>query len=127
MTDELQSLRNLILVGAVLFGLGAAGMVVRRSMLRILLSWGLMLQGGVLLLVGFGQFYGTWDGQSLALFALGAGALSGMLGLGVMTVFLRRGRSLDMADWHRLQDTELADEEARMSVVPTHTSGERHG
>ena len=58
-------LRNYLLVGAVLFGLGMLGFLSRRNLIVMFLSVEMMLQGIALSLVGFGRYHGNVDRPGL--------------------------------------------------------------
>lgn len=68
-------------LGALLFGLGAAGFVVRRHSASTILSAGIMFQGVVLTLVAFAAFHQTWSGQVLALAAMVVTTVQGLVAL----------------------------------------------
>ena len=56
MTGELH---NYLIVGAILFVLGAIGFLTRRNLITMFLSAEMMLQGVALNLVAFGRFHGN--------------------------------------------------------------------
>jgi NADH-quinone oxidoreductase subunit K len=62
-------------VSAIVFTLGAVGVMVRRNPLVVLLCLELMLNGGNLALVAFSRMLGNGDGQILALVVMTVAAL----------------------------------------------------
>ena len=58
-------LHNYLVVGAILFVLGAIGFLTRRNLITMFLSVEMMLQGVALNLVAFGRYHGNLQGQSI--------------------------------------------------------------
>ena len=61
-------LHNYLVVGAVLFALGAIGFLTRRNLIMMALSAEMMLHGVSLNLVAFSQLHGNNEGQAFAMF-----------------------------------------------------------
>ena len=68
--NEAALLHNSLILGAVLFGIGMVGMIVRRNMIVMFLCAEMMLQGVSLSLVAFGRYHNDWGGQMLVLFII---------------------------------------------------------
>src|SRR2546428_11598050 len=73
-----------------LFGIGAIGVMLRRSPLIVLLSLEIMLNGGNLALVGFSRYWGASDGQVFAIAVMAVAASEGCVGLGLIVAMARR-------------------------------------
>ena len=69
-------------LSAIVFSLGAVGVMVRRNPLVVLLCLELMLNGGNLALIAFSRMWGNGDGQILALVVMTVAACEVCIGLG---------------------------------------------
>jgi NADH-quinone oxidoreductase subunit K len=78
-------------VSALIFTIGAAGVLTRRSPLVILLCLELMLNAANLALVAFSRANGNQDGQVFAIIVMVVAACEVTVGLGVI-VAMHRGR-----------------------------------
>jgi NADH-quinone oxidoreductase subunit K len=104
MLNETALLNNYLIVGAMLFGLGAIGFVSRRNVIVMFLSLEIMLQGVSLSLAAWGRFNNDFGGQTLVLFIIAVASCEAALALAlVLTLFYRRGR-LDISDWSLLRE-----------------------
>ena len=111
-------LNNALVVGAVLFSLGTIGFVVRRNLIVMILSAGIMLQGAVLTLCAFGTFHGNGAGRVVSLFVLAATALHGAVALPMIFLFAGRSSSLDLSMERQPCDPQrLFEQEQRESPV----------
>ena len=79
-----------IALAAVLFGIGALGVLIRRNTLVVLLSLELMLNAGNLALLGFSRMWGNGDGQIFALVVMVVAACEVVVGLGIIVGIYRR-------------------------------------
>ena len=80
-----------IALSAVIFCIGIAGLLTRRSPLVILLCLELLLNAGNLSLVAFARMWGNGEGQIFALIVMVVAACEVVIGLG-MIVALHRNR-----------------------------------
>ncbi len=69
-------------VSAIVFALGAVGVITRRNPLVVLLCLELMLNGGNLALIAFSRMWGNGDGQILAIVVMTVAACEVCIGLG---------------------------------------------
>jgi NADH-quinone oxidoreductase subunit K len=83
-------------VAAFLFTTGAAGVLIRRSPLIILLSLEIMLNGANLALIAFSRYHGQGDGQIFALTVMAIAASEVVVGLGLIVAMARRRLDLDV-------------------------------
>ena len=83
-------------VAGVLFATGAAGVMLRRSPLIVLLSLELMLNAGNLAFIGFSRLHGEMDGQVFALAVMAVAAAEVCVGLGLIVAMSRRRLDLDV-------------------------------
>ncbi len=82
-------------VSGILFAIGLAGVLLRRSPLTILLSLEIMLNSVNLTLVAFSRQIGGSDGQVFALVVIGIAAAEVVIGLGLVIAMTRRQMVLD--------------------------------
>jgi NADH-quinone oxidoreductase subunit K len=92
-----------IVLSALLFGIGAAGVLIRRSPLVILLCLELMLNAGNLALLAFGRMHGDQDIQVLALVVMVVAACEVVVGLGLIVAMYRRRVPLNVDDLRSLR------------------------
>jgi NADH-quinone oxidoreductase subunit K len=83
-------------VAASLFGIGALGVMIRRSPLIVLLSLEIMLNGANLALIAFSRLHGNGDGQIFALAVMAVAASEVVVGLGLIVAMARRRLDLDV-------------------------------
>jgi NADH-quinone oxidoreductase subunit K len=85
-----------LIVAAILFGVGALGVMMRRSPLIVLLSLEIMLNAGNLTLVAFARQHGDLSGQIFALAVMAVAAAEVAIGLGLIVAMARRHVPLDV-------------------------------
>jgi NADH-quinone oxidoreductase subunit K len=92
-----------LVLSALLFGVGAAGVLIRRSPLVILLCLELMLNAGNLALLAFARANGDQDGQIFALVVMVVAACEVVVGLGLIVAMYRRRLPLNVDDLRGLR------------------------
>jgi NADH-quinone oxidoreductase subunit K len=85
-----------LIVAAMLFAIGALGVLLRRSPLIVLLSLEIMLNAGNLAFIAFARQTGELDGQIFALAVMAVAAGEVAVGLGLIVAMARRGVPLDV-------------------------------
>ena len=83
-------------ISGVLFGIGALGVMLRRSPLIVLLSLEIMLNSANLALISFARLHGNHDGQIFALAVMAVAASEVVVGLGLIVAIARRRLDLDV-------------------------------
>ena len=83
-------------ISAMLFSIGVAGVLLRRSPLIVLLSLEIMLNGANLALIAFARQQGDADGQIFALAVMAVAASEVVVGLGLIVAMARRRLDLDV-------------------------------
>jgi NADH-quinone oxidoreductase subunit K len=83
-------------VSAMLFAIGALGVLLRRSPLIVLLSLEIMLNGGNLALIAFARHSGEASGQVFAIAVMAVAASEVVVGLGLIVAMSRRRLPLDV-------------------------------
>ena len=92
-----------LVVSALIFCIGAGGVLVRRNPLVILLCIELMLNAGNLALVAFSRAHGNMDGQMFALIVMVVAACEVAVGLGLIVAIFRRRLPIDVDELRELQ------------------------
>jgi len=92
-----------LLVSALVFCIGAGGILVRRSPLVILLCLELMLNAANLALVAFARAHGNQDGQVFAVIVMVVAACEVAVGLGLIVAIYRRKLPVDVDELRELQ------------------------
>jgi NADH:ubiquinone oxidoreductase subunit K len=85
-----------LVLSAFIFCIGAAGVIVRRDPLVVLLCLELMLNGGNLALVAFARMHGGEAGQAFALIVMVIAACEVVIGLGLIVAMYRRKLKIDV-------------------------------
>ncbi len=85
-----------LVLSALLFSVGAGGVLVRRSPLVILLCLELMLNSSNLALITFSRNLGNADGQIFALVVMVVATAEVVVGLGLIVAMYRRRLPLDV-------------------------------
>lgn len=111
-------LHNYLVVGAVLFTLGAIGFLTRRNLLLMVLSAEMMLQGVSLTLVAFGRYHGHFAGQSFTVFVLTVAACEAAIALALIMMLYGSRRTLDVSVWRDLREPSV--EPAPMTDPSSH-------
>jgi NADH:ubiquinone oxidoreductase subunit K len=91
-----------LVVSALIFCIGASGVLVRRNPLVILLCIELMLNAANLALVGFSRVHGNMDGQMFALIVMVVAACEVAVGLGLIVALFRRRLPIDVDELREL-------------------------
>ena len=90
-------------VSALIFTIGAAGVLTRRSPLVVLLCLELMLNAGNLSLIAFSRMWGNGDGQVFAIVVMVVAACEVVIGLGLIVAMYRRRVPLDVDETRGLR------------------------
>ena len=88
-------LSHYLLVSALLFAIGTAGVFLRKNLITILLSVEIMLNAVNLSFVAFGRFNGTVDGQIITFFVMTVAAAEAAVGLALVIALFRTRESLN--------------------------------
>ena len=84
-----------LIVSAILFALGTAGVFLRRNLITILLSIEIMLNAVNLTFVAFGRFAGDVNGQVITFFVITVAAAEAAVGLALVIALFRHRESLN--------------------------------
>ena len=91
---------NYVILSAILFTIGALGVLIRRNAIVVFMCVELMLNAANLAFVSFAHVNGNLDGQVIAFFVMVVAAAEVVVGLAIiMTIFRsRRSSSVDDAN-----------------------------
>jgi len=93
----------LIALSAVLFGIGAVGVLVRRNIIIIFMSIELMLNAANLAFVSFARQQHSLDGQVIVFFVMTVAAAEAAVGLALIIAVFRNRRSVLANDYNLLR------------------------
>jgi NADH:ubiquinone oxidoreductase subunit K len=92
-----------LVLSALLFAVGIAGVLLRRSPLVILLCLELMLNAGNLALLAFSRASGNQEGQVFAVMVMVVAACEVVVGLGLIVAIYRRRLPLNVDNLRSLR------------------------
>jgi NADH-quinone oxidoreductase subunit K len=87
-----------LVLAAILFTIGAVGVLVRRNAIVVFMSIELMLNAVNLTLVTFSRINGSLDGQVMAFFVMTVAAAEVVVGLAIIMSIFRTRRSASVDD-----------------------------
>ena len=93
-----------LVLSALIFCVGLAGVLTRRNPLVVLLSLELLLNAGNLALVAFSRMWGNADGQIFALIVMVVAACEVVVGLGLIVLMYRNRIAIDVDEMSELRD-----------------------
>ena len=91
-------INNYLYLSAILFTIGAVGVVVRRNAIVVFMCVELMLNAANLSLVTFSRINGTLDGQVVAFFTMVVAACEVVVGVAIIVTIYRSRRSASIDD-----------------------------
>jgi NADH-quinone oxidoreductase subunit K len=83
-------------LSAILFTLGAIGVLVRRNSIVVFMSVELMLNAANLAFVAFSRYYQSLDGQIFVFFLMAVAAAEVAIGLALIVAIFRTKHSIDV-------------------------------
>ena len=89
-------------VSALIFAIGAGGVLVRRNPLVVLLCLELMLNAANLALIGFSRMWDNGQGQVFALIVMVVAACEVTVGLGLIVAIYRRQMAVNVDELNEL-------------------------
>jgi NADH-quinone oxidoreductase subunit K len=88
-------LSHYLILSAILFAIGTAGVFLRKNLITILLSIEIMLNAVNLSFVAFGRAAGDVDGQIITFFVMTVAAAEAAVGLAIVIALFRHRESLN--------------------------------
>jgi len=90
-------------LSAILFALGALGVLIRRNPIIIFMSVELMLNAANLLFVAFARVYESLNGQIYVFFVIAAAAAEVAVGLAIIVAIFRTKKSIDIDEMNSMK------------------------
>ncbi|MFN2257046.1 MAG: NADH-quinone oxidoreductase subunit NuoK [Desulfuromonadaceae bacterium] len=97
------SVQHYMVVSAILFSLGAIGVLTRRNAIVVFMCIELMLNAVNLTFIALSSHLGNLDGQIFVLFIMTVAAAEAAVGLALMIAFYRNRESIDVEDFNLLK------------------------
>jgi NADH:ubiquinone oxidoreductase subunit K len=91
-----------LVVSALVFAVGAVGVLTRRNPVVILLSLELMLNEANIALIAFARMWGNTEGQIFAIIVMVVAACEVCIGLGLVVAVYRRRLPIDVDEIREL-------------------------
>jgi NADH-quinone oxidoreductase subunit K len=96
-------LGHYLVLSALIFAIGVAGVILRRNFIIILMSIELMLNAANLAFVAFARALGSVDGQVIVFFIMTVAAAEAVVGLALIISIYRHRQTLDPEAAHLLR------------------------
>ena len=87
---------HFLVLAAVLFAIGTAGVILRRNILIMMMGIELMLNAANLTILTFARMYGDVSGHSFALIVIAVAAAEVAVGLAIVVAIFRGRRHVDV-------------------------------
>ena len=94
---------SILVLSAILFSIGSAGVLIRRNALIIFMSIELQLNAVNLSLIAFSRQLGNLNGQVLAFFSMVVAAAEVVVGLAIIVSIFRRRTSINVDEENLLK------------------------
>lgn len=96
---------NYLILSAVLFAIGAYGVLTKRNAVRVLMAIEIMMNAAIINLVAFSVYmpFGNITGQVFALFAIAIAAAEAVIGLAIFILIFRVHKTIDLNELRRLR------------------------
>ena len=92
-----------VALSAILFTIGALGVLIRRNAIIIFMSVELMLNAGNLLFVAFARSFGELSGQVFVFFVIAVAAAEVAVGLALIVAVFKSKQSIDIDEVSKLR------------------------
>ncbi len=92
-----------VLLSAVLFSIGVAGVLLRRNAIIIFMSIELMLNAANLAFVAFARSFADPAGQVMVFFVITVAAAEVAVGLALIVTIFRTKKSIDIDEMHMME------------------------
>jgi NADH-quinone oxidoreductase subunit K len=90
------STTHFLVLGAILFSIGAFGVIIRRNVITMFMCVELMLNAVNLTLLAFARHFDQVDGQIFVFFVMTVAAAEAAVGLAIIVALARRTDSVDI-------------------------------
>ena len=96
-------LNHYLVVSALLFAMGMAGVLLRRNVIVIMMSIELMLNAINLTLIAFSKYTGNVDGQIMVFFIMTIAAAEAAVGLAIAVTIFKRFKEVNIRFFEHLK------------------------
>ena len=97
-------LTEYLIVSALMFAIGFAGVLIRKNTLVIYMCLELMLVASTIAFVAFSRFNGTMDGNVFVFFILTVAAAEVAVGLAIIVALFRRRQTVQVEELNALKN-----------------------
>ena len=97
------SVEHYFVLSAILFVIGAFGVIARRNLIVVLMSLELMLNSANLLFVAFARYYGVLSGQIFVFFVMAVAAAEVAVGLALIVAIFHTKQSINVDELNSLK------------------------
>ena len=92
-----------LILSALIFSIGVAGVVIRRNLIVILMSIELMLNAVNVAFIAFARSMASMEGQVIVFFVMTVAAVEAVVGLAIIISVFRHRRTLDPREMELLK------------------------
>lgn len=92
------TIHHYLILSAVLFFLGFAGLIIRRNLLISLMCIEVMMNGVNLAFVALSRYLGEMDGHVISIFVMAIAAVEAAIGLGIIIALFRNKQTVKTSD-----------------------------
>ena len=96
-------LNHYLILSAMLFSIGAIGVLVRRNVILVLMSLELMFNGANINLVAVAYFHPDLTGQIFSIFSITVAAAEVAIGLGLVIALFRNKEAINVDEFNLLK------------------------
>ena len=100
---ETLGLNHYLLLSALLFGIGVAGVLIRRNVIMVLMCLELIFNAANINLVAVSRFRPDMTGQVFTIFTIAVAAAEVAIGLGLVIAMFRNSATVNVDEIHLLK------------------------
>ena len=97
------TLTHYLVLSAILFSIGLAGVIRRKNLLLLFFSTEIMLNAVNIGFAAIGKFYGDLTGQMVAFFIIAVAASEVAVGLGLLVLWYKRTGTIDLESMQEMK------------------------
>lgn len=97
------TLTHYLVLSAILFSIGLAGVIRRKNLLLLFFSTEIMLNAANIGFAAIGKFYGDLTGQMVAFFIIAVAASEVAVGLGLLVLWYKRNGTIDLESMQEMK------------------------
>ncbi len=97
------TLTHYLVLSAILFSIGLAGVIRRKNLLLLFFSTEIMLNAANIGFAAIGKFYGDLTGQMVAFFIIAVAASEVAVGLGLLVLWYKRTGTIDLESMQEMK------------------------